>query len=259
VPVRLVLVMVTSNSYDLGVTANTLQYIIPWPGDQDTAHYTTLEEPQVPQHRFPKQRSSQSVSLAGISSNLQAARSIDPASPQSIYTSRSTAAASRGDACRSESFSVLRCIVWRRAKPCQLHRQDLLGDHRSSSPGSAVHWPGLSSINQHFLFDNSGIAWRRLQVRVVLRSPLHRMAQSETLSASSTGSAGRPSLEQPRQRGPLARPLPNPSVKSSRSTAAASRGVAYSSECPPRSPLHRMAQSESLSSSSTVAAERSSL
>ena len=165
-PVRLVLVMVTSNSYDLGVTANTLQYIIPWPGDQDTAHYTTLEEPQVPQHRFPKQRSSQSVSLAGISSNLQAARSIDPASPQSIYTSRSTAAASRGDACRSESFSVLRCIVWRRAKPCQLHRQDLLGDHRSSSPGSAVHWPGLSSINQHFSFDSSGIAWRRLQFRV---------------------------------------------------------------------------------------------
>ena len=154
VPVRLVLVMVTSNSYDLGVTANTLQYIIPWPGDQDTAHYTTLEEPQVPQHRFPKQRSSQSVSLAGISSNLQAARSIDPASPQSIYTSRSTAAASRGDACRSESFSVLRCIVWRRAKPCQLHRQDLLGDHRSSSPGSAVHWPGLLLSSQLCLTGN---------------------------------------------------------------------------------------------------------
>ena len=38
-PVRLVLVMVTSNSYDLGVTANTLQDITPWPGDQDTAHY----------------------------------------------------------------------------------------------------------------------------------------------------------------------------------------------------------------------------
>ena len=33
-PVRLVLVMVTSNSYDLGVTANTLQDINPWPGDQ---------------------------------------------------------------------------------------------------------------------------------------------------------------------------------------------------------------------------------
>ena len=147
-PVRLVLVMVTSNSYDLGVTANTLQYINPWPGDQDTAHYTTLEEPQVPQHRFPKQRSSQSGSLAGISSNLQAARSIGPASPQSINTSRSTAAASRGVACRSESFSVLRCIVWRRAKSCQLHRQDLLGDHRSSSPGSAVHWPGLFPIPQ---------------------------------------------------------------------------------------------------------------
>ena len=141
-------VMVTSNSYDLGVTANTLQYITPWPGDQDTAHYTTLEEPQVPQHRFPKQRSSQSGSLAGISSNLQAARSIGPASPQSINISRSTAAASRGVACRSESFSGLRCIVWRRAKPCQLHRQDLLGDHRSSSPGSAVHWPGLFPIHQ---------------------------------------------------------------------------------------------------------------
>ena len=113
-------VMVTSNSYDLGVTANTLQYITPWPGDQDTAHYTTLEEPQVPQHRFPKQRSSQSGSLAGISSNLQAARSIGPASPQSIYTSRSTAAASRAG--QSLSF-VLRCTVWRRAKPCHRHRQ----------------------------------------------------------------------------------------------------------------------------------------
>eukprot|EP00966_Prymnesium_polylepis_P297345 6869975-Prymnesium_polylepis.1 len=37
------------------------------------------------------------------------------------------------------------------------------------------------------------------------------MAQGETLSASSTGSAGRPLLEQPRQRGLLARPFPDQS------------------------------------------------
>eukprot|EP00966_Prymnesium_polylepis_P193780 4491404-Prymnesium_polylepis.1 len=49
--------MVTINSEDLGVRANTLQYITPWPGDKITAHHTTLEEPQVPQHRVPKQRS----------------------------------------------------------------------------------------------------------------------------------------------------------------------------------------------------------
>jgi hypothetical protein len=36
-------VMVTNNSYDLGVTANTLQDIPPWPGDNGKAHYTTLQ------------------------------------------------------------------------------------------------------------------------------------------------------------------------------------------------------------------------
>ena len=87
---------------------------------------------------------------------------------------------------------------------------------------------------------------------------LSAVALSVTLSASSTGAAVRFSLEQPAMRS--FGPASNQSIPSSPSTAAASHDLACSSEFNSSiHPLAALSLSESLSASSTVPAQRSSL
>ena len=190
-----------------------------------------------------------------------AARSFGPASNQSVQSSPSTAAASHDLACSSEFNSSIHPLAALSLSE-SLSASSTVPAQRSSLE-QPVAWSIGPAASASTVFPSAAAASCALACSSefnssILRSPLHRMAQGETLSASSTGSAGRPSLEQPRAARSFG-PASNHSIKCSHSTAAASRGVACSSECPPRSPLHRMAQSETLSSSSTVAAERSSL
>ena len=177
----------------------------------------------------------------------------------SIPSSPSTAAASHDLACSSEfsssilSLSAVALSVTLSASSTGAAVRFSLEQPAMRSFGPASH----QSFNQQFSFDSGGVAWRRLQVGVVLRvlrcpytvwrwarpCQLHRLE----LLGDRRSSSG--------QYSPFC-------FQSSLSTAAALRDLACSSELNPsilRSPLHRMAQSETLSSSSTVAAEQSSL
>jgi len=151
--------MVTINSYDLGVTANTLQDIPPWPGDNCTAHHTTLEGPQGSATGFPKQRSSQSGSFAGISSNLSWQRGLLARPP--INQSNLLFRQQRR---RVASPAGQRSFAFR----CGAERNPVSFIDRSCcailarAAGNAVFWPGLPSITNRPSFDDSSAA--RLRV-----------------------------------------------------------------------------------------------
>ena len=181
-PVRLVLVMVTSNSYDLGVTANTLQDINPWPGDQ-IRHIT----PRWRSRRFRNTGFPSSV-LRSLALSRESARTYRQRGPlarpllnqstllvrQQRHRVASPAGQSRSPV-SAASYGAERNPVSFIDRICWATIARAAQAARSIGPASS------QSISQIFSFDSSSIAWRRLQFRV-----------SSAFSATSYGAERKP-------------------------------------------------------------------
>jgi hypothetical protein len=138
-----------------------------------------------------------------------AARSFGPASNQPFKSLRSTAAASRGVACRSESFSAFSAA----RIPCGAgHDPVSFIDSACSAviaraAGGVVNWPGCLSVNR-LSFGGSSVVGPHVLVDVQLcNSSASRFGAERNTVSFTDSTCSAITARAARQRGLLARPF----------------------------------------------------
>jgi hypothetical protein len=134
------------------------------PGDNTPAHYTTLEGPQGSATGFLNQMFRSLLLTRGSLSRHRGLLARPPINQSNLLFRQQRRRVASPAGQRSFAF---RCGAER--NPVSFIDRSCCAILARAAHGSAVFWPGLQSTIQISSFDSGGVAWRRLQVGVVLR------------------------------------------------------------------------------------------